>query len=94
MLFAATTFFAVIVLARKRLIIYRKILMLISKPYTLRNYITSDTCFIEDRMFSYNSSLLYMNNDNTLIQLLVPSGGVPIGIRIHNVIYVSAALIY
>ena len=45
-------------------------------------------------MFSYNKSLLYMNNDDTLIQLLVPTGGVPIGTRIHNVIYVSATYLF
>ena len=39
-------------------------------------------------MFSYNSSLLRMNDDDTLMQLMVPSG-VPIGTRAHTILYVS-----
>ena len=39
-------------------------------------------------MFSYNRSRLRMNDDDTLIQLTVPSG-VHIGTRIHNTVYVS-----
>ena len=41
-------------------------------------------------MFSYNSSLLRMNDDDTLIHLVVPSG-VPIGTRVHNIIYVCVS---
>ena len=39
-------------------------------------------------MFTYNSSLLRMNDDDTLVQLVVPSG-IPIGTRVHNILYVS-----
>ena len=39
-------------------------------------------------MFIYDRSLLKMNVDDELIQLVVPSG-VPIGTRLQRVIYVG-----
>ena len=39
-------------------------------------------------MFIYNRSLLQMNVDDELIQVVVPSG-VPIGTRLQRVIYVG-----
>ena len=41
-------------------------------------------------MFSCNKGLLRMNDDDTLIRLVVPSG-VLIGTRVHTIVYVSFA---